>query len=124
MAATKKPPTAQQWGEHREEIEKLYIKKNWPLRLVMEELAKKGFEPTSSQYRSRFKIWKLKKPRKSTKICSTDGGEVTTHSLTTSEPHSIRDEHWQFGIDDSSFYNILEEIERDPEFAFFTAPRL
>lgn len=46
MTAPKKPPTAQQWSKHREEIEKLYVKKNWPLRLVMEELAKKGFEPT------------------------------------------------------------------------------
>lgn len=46
MAATKKLATAQEWEQHREEIVTLYIEKNWPLRLVMVELAKKGFEPT------------------------------------------------------------------------------
>lgn len=46
MAAPRKLLTAQQWSEHREEIEKLYVEKDWPLRLVMEELTKKGFEPT------------------------------------------------------------------------------
>lgn len=34
-----------------------------------------------------------------------------------SEPQYMRDEYWQYGIDDLSFYETLEEIERDPEFA-------
>lgn len=32
-----------------------------------------------------------------------------------SEPQYMRDEYWQY--DDLSFYETLEEIERDPEFA-------
>lgn len=91
----------------------------------------KTFSP--SQYRSRFKIWKLKKPRKPREPCSTNGREVTTHSLAArlvqleeislvlsvdaehSELQHVRDEDWQY-VDDVSFYETLEEIERDPEF--------
>lgn len=86
---------------------------------------------SASQYRSRFKIWKLKKPRKLKETSKLDGGEVTAQplaarlawmemtsfGLSANDEHSesdyMRDELWQSEIDDSSFQAIVEEIGRN-----------
>lgn len=45
-AAAQKPVIpARQWKELKAHILSLYVDKNWPLRLVRQELATKGFEP-------------------------------------------------------------------------------
>lgn len=86
--------TAREWKKHKPHILNLYVKENWPLRMVRKELADEGFEPrhetplsampgerspiacvallipffsssSESQYRTRFKKWRIHKNRKS-----------------------------------------------------------
>lgn len=37
--------TAEEWDNHKDEIVSLYIIEDYPLRLVRQKLAKKGFNP-------------------------------------------------------------------------------
>ncbi|KAL8639044.1 MAG: hypothetical protein Q9228_003868 [Teloschistes exilis] len=56
-------PTVEQWNERKEEILRLYIEEQWTLKLVMRAMRTSDFDPTESQYRTRLKKWKLRKPR-------------------------------------------------------------
>ncbi|KAI4100619.1 MAG: hypothetical protein L6R37_005377 [Teloschistes peruensis] len=56
-------PTVEQWNERKEDILRLYIDEQWTLKLVMRVMRTSEFDPTESQYRTRLKKWKLRKPR-------------------------------------------------------------
>ncbi|KAI4121443.1 MAG: hypothetical protein LQ338_006364 [Usnochroma carphineum] len=56
-------PTAEQWNERKEEILRLYIDEGWTLKPVMRKMQTADFHPTESQYRTKLKKWKRRKPR-------------------------------------------------------------
>ncbi|KAL9011566.1 MAG: hypothetical protein Q9173_003603 [Seirophora scorigena] len=55
--------TADQWNQRKEEILRLYIDEGWTLKPVMRKMRSPDFHPTESQYRTKLKRWKRRKPR-------------------------------------------------------------
>lgn len=57
--------TPEQWDQRKEEILRLYIDEGWALKPVMRAMRSDDFHPTESQYRTKLKKWKRRKPRNS-----------------------------------------------------------
>ncbi|KAI1342205.1 hypothetical protein F5Y15DRAFT_334547 [Xylariaceae sp. FL0016] len=53
--------TAQEWESRKEELRKLYIDENCPLKKVMATMRQRGFEATVRMYKSRFEKWGFSK---------------------------------------------------------------
>ncbi|KAI1180828.1 hypothetical protein F4777DRAFT_174268 [Nemania sp. FL0916] len=53
--------TAQVWESHKEEIRRLYLDENRPLKEVMAVMRQKGFRATVRMYKSRFDKWGFSK---------------------------------------------------------------
>ncbi|KAI4192598.1 MAG: hypothetical protein LQ350_008613 [Teloschistes chrysophthalmus] len=81
-------PTVEQWNERKEEILRLYIDEQWTLKLVMRAMRTSDFDPSESQYRTKLKKWKLRKPRKHRQHLPSTERHVLSSSapLETSEP--------------------------------------
>ncbi|KAL9580713.1 MAG: hypothetical protein Q9212_004327 [Teloschistes hypoglaucus] len=81
-------PTVEQWKERKEEILRLYIDEQWTLKLVMRAMRTSDFDPSESQYRTKLKKWKLRKPRKRRQHLPSTEHHVFSSSapLETSEP--------------------------------------
>ena len=75
--------SSQEWEQWKDEVVRLYVEKDYQLKVVREKLVSKGFEARSlfhpvlmsrtnysmlraseSQYRTRFKTWNVRKPKK------------------------------------------------------------
>lgn len=52
---------AEAWSQHKDEIRRLYIDLGRPLKDVMTEMKKRGFEATDKQYKLQIKRWGLRK---------------------------------------------------------------
>lgn len=61
---------SQDWEDRKSTIEKLYVGKGYPLRVVKKKMKTPDFDPSQSQYRTRFKTWRFRKGEKDRRIKS------------------------------------------------------
>ncbi|KAA6415823.1 MAG: hypothetical protein FRX48_00541 [Lasallia pustulata] len=61
--ATRLSISSKSWEDRKAEILRLYVDESYPLKLVMKTLRTDDFNPTESQYRTKLKKWKRRKPR-------------------------------------------------------------
>ncbi|KAL8754378.1 MAG: hypothetical protein Q9184_005131 [Pyrenodesmia sp. 2 TL-2023] len=100
--------TADQWDQRKEEILRLYIDEGWTLKPIKRKFESPDFHPTESQYRTKLKKWKRRKPRQRHQTQATTNGFLPS---TTASPPS----NWSCAEDESpthesATYPVAEPI--------------
>ncbi|MCJ1428961.1 hypothetical protein MMC29_006874 [Sticta canariensis] len=81
---------AQDWEVRKKRIKRLYLEKGYTLRVVKKKMETPDFQPSESQYRTRFKTWGFQKARKD-KIKNSSSVHRSQSSSSTSEPFYPQD---------------------------------
>ncbi|MCJ1464118.1 hypothetical protein MMC07_002731 [Pseudocyphellaria aurata] len=115
--------TSKEWEERKSRIEKLYVEKGYTLRVVRKKMETSHFQPSESQYRTRFKIWGSRKARKDRRITSNSSARPVHASSPANDIISSQEAEAatyssakpQPSISETSFYEC-DQWSPDPDY--------
>ncbi|KAI4182911.1 MAG: hypothetical protein LQ346_006455, partial [Caloplaca aetnensis] len=106
--------TADQWEQRKEEILRLYIDEGLTLKPIQRKLESADFRPTESQYRTKLKKWKRRKPRQRRQTqATTDCSLPSTTAPTPSNGICAEDES---PAHESPVHSVTESINQAQPF--------